>query len=92
MAYTPVMLVNGARQTGKTTLVKQIGESSGASYITLDDADTAVNGSDFAGLHALREAAGRKFIRGTVLYDGDAALPFGEDLFAAPISALWSPM
>lgn len=53
---------------------------------------TAVNGSDFAGLHALREAAGRKFIRGIVLYDGDAALPFGEDLFAVPISALWSPM
>lgn len=35
---TPVVLLNGARQTGKSTLVRLVGESTGARYITLDDA------------------------------------------------------
>src|SRR5258708_18264747 len=34
---TPDLLINGARQTGKTTLVKTIAESHPAEYITLDD-------------------------------------------------------
>ncbi|MDQ3100644.1 MAG: ATP-binding protein [Bacteroidota bacterium] len=34
---TPVVLVNGARQTGKTTMVKAISRSKGAQYVTLDD-------------------------------------------------------
>jgi hypothetical protein len=36
---TPVVLVHGARQTGKTTLVRRVAErSAAASYLTLDDA------------------------------------------------------
>lgn len=39
MADTPVVLVNGARQTGKSTLTKWYAEQvSGAHYLTLDDA------------------------------------------------------
>lgn len=35
---TPVVLLNGARQTGKTTLVRRLGqEKLGASYVSLDD-------------------------------------------------------
>jgi len=37
---TPVVLVNGARQTGKTTLVKAIAKERGAAYVTLDDHST----------------------------------------------------
>ena len=40
MADTPVVLLNGARQTGKTTLVQAIAARSGAEYYTLDDAVT----------------------------------------------------
>ncbi len=40
MADTPVVLLNGARQTGKTTLVQAIAETTGAEYFTLDDAAT----------------------------------------------------
>jgi hypothetical protein len=40
MADTPVVLVNGARQTGKTTLVQALAEAAGAQYFTLDDAAT----------------------------------------------------
>ncbi len=38
MTDTPVVLLNGARQTGKTTLAKSIAEAMGAEYFTLDDA------------------------------------------------------
>ena len=40
MADTPVVLLNGARQTGKTTLAQMIAHKSGAQYFTLDDAAT----------------------------------------------------
>lgn len=46
MKDTPVVLVNGARQTGKTTLVKDIAAERKASYVTLDDhadLDAALN-------------------------------------------------
>jgi predicted AAA+ superfamily ATPase len=45
--------------------------------------------ADFKGLEGLREAAGRRFRRGIVLYTGREALPFGADLWALPVSALW---
>ena len=35
---TPVVLLNGARQVGKSTLVQSISKKTGASYVTLDDA------------------------------------------------------
>ena len=43
---TPVTLVNGARQTGKTTLVRELAHKGKATYITLDDhsaLDAALN-------------------------------------------------
>ena len=38
MADTPVVLLNGARQTGKSTLAQAIAQASGIPYVTLDDA------------------------------------------------------
>ncbi|MHB8523130.1 MAG: ATP-binding protein [Limisphaerales bacterium] len=50
MADTPVVLLNGARQTGKTTLAQAIAEKTGAQYFTLDDAATlALAAGDPAG-------------------------------------------
>jgi predicted AAA+ superfamily ATPase len=40
MSDTPVVLLNGARQTGKTTLAQAIADRTGAQYFTLDDAAT----------------------------------------------------
>ena len=48
-----------------------------------------VSGADFSGLRKLAEACGKRFIMGLVLYDHDVLVPFGERLFAAPISTLW---
>jgi len=50
MADTPVVLLNGARQTGKTTLAQAIAGKTGADYFTLDDAATlALAAGDPAG-------------------------------------------
>ena len=57
MADTPVVLLNGARQTGKTTLARAMAEKTGAEYFTLDDAATlALAASDPAGTSARKEA------------------------------------
>jgi len=37
LADTRVVLLNGARQTGKSTIVQAIAEERGGQYLTLDD-------------------------------------------------------
>lgn len=37
LADRPVVLPHGARQTGKTTLVRAVAQEVGARYVTLDD-------------------------------------------------------
>jgi hypothetical protein len=32
---------------------------------------------------------GERFLRGIVLYTGDQPVPFGSNLYALPVSALW---
>jgi predicted AAA+ superfamily ATPase len=45
--------------------------------------------ADFSGLRALQEIAGKRFVRGLVLHLGEATLPFGKYLQAAPVASLW---
>ncbi len=52
-------------------------------------AAATVTASDFRGLRRLRQAAGRRFAGGVVLYDGETTAPFGEGLYAVPIRSLW---
>ncbi len=52
-------------------------------------AAATVTAADFRGLRKLRSAAGKRFVAGVVLYDGEASVRFGEGLFAVPIRALW---
>lgn len=44
---------------------------------------------DFKGLRALQETAGKRFLRGLLLYTGTECVAFGPDLLAAPVSAIW---
>jgi hypothetical protein len=53
-------------------------------------ASATVTTADFSGLRKLAEACGKRFMLGLVLYDHDTLVPFGERLFAAPISTLWT--
>lgn len=48
-----------------------------------------VSAADFSGMRKLAEACGGKFLQGLVLYDHDQVVPFGKNLFAAPLSCLW---
>ena len=57
--------------------------------IAVKAAATVVN-ADFRGLRKLAAASGDRFVLGMVLYDHERTVPFGDQLFAAPISALWS--
>lgn len=52
-------------------------------------ASATVTQSDFRGLRQLKEALGERFACGLVLHDSDRATPFGENLYAAPVSYLW---
>ena len=53
LADTPVVLLNGARQTGKSTLARGIAEAASVPYVTLDDAtQLAAAGADAQGFLA----------------------------------------
>jgi predicted AAA+ superfamily ATPase len=52
-------------------------------------ASATVTGADFRGLRKLKDAAGKRFVAGVVLYDGESTMGFGDGLFAVPIRALW---
>lgn len=64
-------------------------ESKGKIFGIEVKASSTVTGGDFKALRKLRDAAGKKFAAGVVFYDGDAAVPFGKGLRAAPVSCLW---
>jgi uncharacterized protein len=52
-------------------------------------AAATVTASDFRGLRKLKEAAGKHFTSGVVLYDGEASVGFGEGFNAVPMRLLW---
>ena len=52
-------------------------------------AAATVNASDFKGLRKLADATRDALKLGLVLYDGEQTVPFGDRLFAAPVSCLW---
>lgn len=51
-------------------------------------ASATVRKEDFKGLNKLRDTCGKHFAAGVVLYDGESILPFGDRLFAIPISTM----
>jgi hypothetical protein len=53
-------------------------------------ASATVRPQDFRGLRHLRERIGGRLRSGVVLYTGERTLPFGENLWALPLQALWS--
>jgi uncharacterized protein len=53
-------------------------------------ASATVHASDFKGIRKLLEICADDLKLGVVLYDGTKVAPFGDRLFAAPMSCLWS--
>ena len=52
-------------------------------------ASATVTSADFRGLRKLKDAAGKKFAAGVVLYDGETSASFGDGLYAVPVRTLW---
>jgi hypothetical protein len=52
-------------------------------------AAASVGAADFRGLRKLRDAAGKRFVAGAVLYDGNATIDYRDGLFAVPVRRLW---
>jgi hypothetical protein len=51
-------------------------------------AAASVTAADFRGLRKLRDATGKRFAGGVVLYDGETSASFGDRLHAVPVRAL----
>ena len=49
-----------------------------------------VRGNAYSGLGALKEAAGKDFVRGILLHGGDSIIFAADDISAVPLQALWS--
>ena len=53
-------------------------------------ASATVDGKDFKGLRHLQETESTIFQHGIVLYSGREVVPFGDKLWAVPLSLWWS--
>jgi uncharacterized protein len=49
-----------------------------------------IRADDFSGLKLLAGSVKTKFNLGIILYSGEKAVPFGDNLFAVPLSLLWA--
>jgi len=49
-----------------------------------------LGGPDVRGLQALASAAGKRWVRGLVLYTGNEVIPFAANLHGLPMSRLWT--
>ncbi len=52
-------------------------------------AAATVTAADFRGLRRLKDASGKRFAGGAVVYDGETSAGFGDGLYAVPIRTLW---
>lgn len=67
-----------------------VAESDSGSLIGIEvKAAASVNTADFKGLRKLAGAYHDNLKLGVVLYDGEGIVPFGDRMFAAPISCAW---
>lgn len=53
-------------------------------------ASATLSSSDAAPLKKLSKELGARFVRGVVLYSGDAVVPFDKNVHGVPVSALWT--
>ena len=53
-------------------------------------ASSTLAGGDVRGLQALADTAGKRWVRGVVLYTGTEVIPFASNLHGVPLAALWA--
>lgn len=78
------------RSRGGATKVDVVLERRGGQLVGVEVKASATPSSrDFRGLEELRESCGDDFIAGVVIYTGEQTIPFGDRLWALPVSSLW---
>lgn len=66
-------------------------EVEGGKIIALEiKAASSFSSKDFAGMKTLRDILNKRFHCGVILYTGTETISFGDRLYAAPISSVWS--
>ena len=84
----PVKLLHFRSQAGQE--VDVVLEDGSGQLVGIEVKSTATpSAGDFRGLRALAEVAGKRFLRGILLHTGREAVPFGRNLHALPVDALW---
>ncbi len=53
-------------------------------------ASSTLSGRDVRGLEALGAVAGKRWVRGVVLYTGTEIIPFAGNLHGLPLGLLWA--
>jgi uncharacterized protein len=85
----PVRLYHYRDKDGRE--VDTILERRDGSMIAIEaKAAASVGSSDFRGLTRLRDALGKRFAAGAVIYTGQSSVPFGDRLVAIPLEGLWT--
>jgi hypothetical protein len=107
LEHFPVLVIEGARQVGKSTLAAILAQGREATFANLDDrmarqaadedpagfaaAAARATGAQFASLRRLRQLLGDRFSAGVVLAPAVAGYRFGDRLYGLPVAALWQP-
>ncbi len=79
-------------RTGRGSEVDVVLEAADRRIVGVEvKASLDVSPSDFNGLKALMQEAGKRFHRGFLMYTGNEVLQYGPNLWAVPISSLWTP-
>src|SRR5690606_36456806 len=87
-AKLPVELYHSRMDTGKE--VDLVLEDPRGRIVGIEvKAAASASSRDLSGLMELRKAAGKNWVRGIVLHPGASVTPFGKDLHAVPLNALW---
>lgn len=79
------------RTRGGRTEVDAVLERRGGQLVGVEiKASATASRRDFRGLEELRDSRGEEFVAGVVIHTGERTLPFGDRMWALPVSALWS--
>jgi hypothetical protein len=84
-----ILITDGGEGARVSTAAGTAILSNGRRLTLRSDGCPTYTAADFRGLRKLRDAAGKRFAAGVVLYDGETSASFGDELHAVPIRALW---
>jgi hypothetical protein len=74
----------------KPPVLEALKDRAGNVVATEMKAKASLTQADARGLAKLRDAVGKRFVARVVIHAGEQTLPFGDRLWAVPVSGLWA--